>query len=287
MPPGDGLRVDPDDLTAHAAHLSRCADSIDAARQAGRHVRLGADAYGQLCAIMPVLLDGLQRTLTDGIGTAATSVGTPPGSCGPAPSATAPPTRTPRTCSTGYDSVGDHEPAGRRRLGHRAERLGGRVDLRGHRTHRPGRTHRQLDRRQPRRRQRRPRRARPGVRPGRGAPPVRHRLAHRTRQAAQRGLDWLAGDPAEITAHAQTWRNVAASLREDAAELAHAVRTEVAGWTGAAATGYRRWAAEQQQAVTGRRRAPRRWPRSPRAPPGWSRPCGYWSATPSPPACPA
>ncbi|WMF04527.1 WXG100 family type VII secretion target [Micromonospora robiginosa] len=64
-------------------------------------------------------------------------------------------------------------------------------------------------------------------------------------------LDWLAGDPAEITAHAQTWRNVAASLREDAADLARAVRTEVAGWTGAAGTGYRRWADEQQQAVTG------------------------------------
>ncbi|WBC15869.1 hypothetical protein O7600_03235 [Micromonospora sp. WMMA1998] len=64
-------------------------------------------------------------------------------------------------------------------------------------------------------------------------------------------LDWLAGDPAEITAHAQTWRNVAASLGEDAAELAHAVRTEVAGWTGTAATGYRRWAGEQQQAITG------------------------------------
>ena len=26
-------------------------------------------------------------------------------------------------------------------------------------------------------------------------------------------LDWLAGDPAQITAHAQTWRNVAVSLR--------------------------------------------------------------------------
>ena len=64
-------------------------------------------------------------------------------------------------------------------------------------------------------------------------------------------LDWLAGDPAEITAHARTWRNVAASLREDAAELTHAVRTEVAGWTGAAATGYRSWAGEQQQAIIG------------------------------------
>ncbi|MEU7810227.1 type VII secretion target [Micromonospora chalcea] len=74
MPPGDGLQVDPDDLTAHAANLARRADSIDTARQAGHQVRLGADAYGPLCAIMPVLLDGLQRTLTDGIGTAATSV---------------------------------------------------------------------------------------------------------------------------------------------------------------------------------------------------------------------
>ncbi|MDG4800990.1 WXG100 family type VII secretion target [Micromonospora sp. WMMD980] len=64
-------------------------------------------------------------------------------------------------------------------------------------------------------------------------------------------LDWLAGDPAEITAHAQTWRNVAASLREDAADLAHAVRTEVAGWTGTAGMGYRLWAHEQQQAITG------------------------------------
>ncbi|MDX5459117.1 type VII secretion target [Micromonospora tulbaghiae] len=74
MPAGDGLQVDPDDLAAHAAHLDRCAGSIDTARQAGQHVRLSAEAYGQLCAIMPVLLDGLQRTLTDGIGTAAASV---------------------------------------------------------------------------------------------------------------------------------------------------------------------------------------------------------------------
>ncbi|WFE55426.1 type VII secretion target [Micromonospora sp. WMMD712] len=74
MAAGDGIRVDPDDLIAHATHVDRCADSLDTTRQAGQHVRLGADAYGQLCAIMPVLLDGLQRTLVDGIGTAAESV---------------------------------------------------------------------------------------------------------------------------------------------------------------------------------------------------------------------
>lgn len=71
MPGGDGIQVDPDGLTRHAARLDRRADSLDTARQAGR---LGAEAYGRLCAVMPVLLDGLQQTLVQGIGTAAGSV---------------------------------------------------------------------------------------------------------------------------------------------------------------------------------------------------------------------
>ncbi|MFG1866980.1 type VII secretion target [Micromonospora arborensis] len=73
MPPGDGIQVDPDDVTAHAGRLDRCAGNLDTARQAGQHVRLGGDAYGQLCAMMPMLLDGLQRTLLDGVGAAAES----------------------------------------------------------------------------------------------------------------------------------------------------------------------------------------------------------------------
>ncbi|MGC5663741.1 WXG100 family type VII secretion target [Micromonospora sp. WMMD723] len=64
-------------------------------------------------------------------------------------------------------------------------------------------------------------------------------------------LDWLAGDPAQITAHAQTWRNVAAALRRDAAELTQAVRTEVTGWGGSAGSAYRAWATEQHRAITG------------------------------------
>ncbi|MFG1765739.1 WXG100 family type VII secretion target [Micromonospora parva] len=64
-------------------------------------------------------------------------------------------------------------------------------------------------------------------------------------------LDWLAGDPAQITAHAQTWRTVAGSLRDDAAELARAVRNDVAGWGGSAGPAYRAWANEQHQAITG------------------------------------
>ncbi|MET8234240.1 WXG100 family type VII secretion target [Micromonospora sp. NPDC005298] len=64
-------------------------------------------------------------------------------------------------------------------------------------------------------------------------------------------LDWLAGNPAEITAHAQTWRRVAASLRDDATGLAAAVRTDVAAWGGSAGPAYRNWAGEQQQALIG------------------------------------
>jgi uncharacterized protein YukE len=63
----------------------------------------------------------------------------------------------------------------------------------------------------------------------------------------RQALDWLAGDPAQITAHAQTWRNVAASLKDGAAELA----ADVADWQGAAASAYRIWATQQQQAIAG------------------------------------
>ncbi|MEV4721489.1 WXG100 family type VII secretion target [Micromonospora noduli] len=64
-------------------------------------------------------------------------------------------------------------------------------------------------------------------------------------------LDWLAGKPAEITAHAETWRNVANSLREEAAGLAAAVRTDIGAWGGSAGPAYRNWAGEQQQAIVG------------------------------------
>ncbi|MCX4391249.1 ESX-1 secretion-associated protein [Micromonospora peucetia] len=74
MPPGDGIHVRPENLTAHAGRLDQAADRLDTAKAAGQHVRLGAHAYGQLCALMPMLLDDLQRTLVDGIGTAAGSV---------------------------------------------------------------------------------------------------------------------------------------------------------------------------------------------------------------------
>jgi uncharacterized protein YukE len=62
-------------------------------------------------------------------------------------------------------------------------------------------------------------------------------------------LDWLAGDPGQISAHAQTWRNIAASLRERAGDLDRAVRWGTEEWKGAAADAYRTWTGQQKDAV--------------------------------------
>lgn len=62
-------------------------------------------------------------------------------------------------------------------------------------------------------------------------------------------LDWLAGDPGQIAAHAQTWRNIAVSLRNRAGDLDRAVRWDTAEWRGAAADAYRTWAGQQRDSV--------------------------------------
>lgn len=64
-------------------------------------------------------------------------------------------------------------------------------------------------------------------------------------------LDWLAGDPAQIAGHAQTWRNVAASLRSDVTAFGQGAATGVSGWRGTAATAYQTWASHQQTVLGG------------------------------------
>jgi uncharacterized protein YukE len=68
-------------------------------------------------------------------------------------------------------------------------------------------------------------------------------------------LDWLAGDPDQITAHAQTWRDVAAHTRDVAADLQAAVAAQIGEWGGASATAYRGHLAGQVQAMNGLARA--------------------------------
>jgi uncharacterized protein YukE len=64
-------------------------------------------------------------------------------------------------------------------------------------------------------------------------------------------LDWLAGDPAQIAAHANTWRNIAQALYDSASDLTHTATTDLVDWHGVAAAAYRVWSAEQRAAVEG------------------------------------
>ncbi|MGH3546762.1 MAG: hypothetical protein ACRDQU_01260 [Pseudonocardiaceae bacterium] len=52
-------------------------------------------------------------------------------------------------------------------------------------------------------------------------------------------LDWLAGSPDAITAHAQTWGNVADAVTAARQDYAHAVSGDLMTWQGAAAEAYR------------------------------------------------
>jgi hypothetical protein len=62
-------------------------------------------------------------------------------------------------------------------------------------------------------------------------------------------LDWLAGDPAQIAAYAETWRNVARAARQAAADLGDSVARDIKQWTGAAADAYRARASEHEGAL--------------------------------------
>jgi hypothetical protein len=62
-------------------------------------------------------------------------------------------------------------------------------------------------------------------------------------------LDWLAGDPDQISAYARTWTNVATAMRDAAADLDAAVRADLVAWRLSAAEAYRRHAASDAAAL--------------------------------------
>jgi hypothetical protein len=70
----DQFGVRPGDLVAHAATVDGIAGRVDTAAQAGAATRAGDEAYGKLCVMVPALLNVLQDTLVDGIGSAAGSL---------------------------------------------------------------------------------------------------------------------------------------------------------------------------------------------------------------------
>ncbi|GAA2487433.1 hypothetical protein [Winogradskya humida] len=55
----------------------------------------------------------------------------------------------------------------------------------------------------------------------------------------QEALDWLAGQPDEVAAHAATWRNVAAATIATQQRYADAVRSQTAEWSGSSGDAYR------------------------------------------------
>ncbi|MFI7540050.1 DUF4157 domain-containing protein [Actinoplanes sp. NPDC049599] len=70
-------------------------------------------------------------------------------------------------------------------------------------------------------------------------------------QPLKDALDWLAGNPDEVAAHAATWRNVAAATTGTLQQFADAVRAQTAEWTGASGDAYRNHAAQQLDAMGG------------------------------------
>jgi Excreted virulence factor EspC, type VII ESX diderm len=68
------VQVSASALVSHAGAVDRIGDGLTTAVQAGEAVRMGADAYGKLCQFVPLLLNGLQHAMVDGMAAAAESV---------------------------------------------------------------------------------------------------------------------------------------------------------------------------------------------------------------------
>lgn len=64
-------------------------------------------------------------------------------------------------------------------------------------------------------------------------------------------LDWLAGNPDAITAHATTWQNVARFTADAQAQFLDALRAEIADWQGGSGDAYRHHAGIVAQVMQG------------------------------------
>jgi hypothetical protein len=68
------VQVDAAALVSHAGEVDRIGDGLTSAVRAGEAVRIGIGAYGRLCQFVPVLLNGLQQAMVEGMAAAAESV---------------------------------------------------------------------------------------------------------------------------------------------------------------------------------------------------------------------
>jgi hypothetical protein len=70
----DQVGVRSTELITHGRAVEAIADRVSTAASAGAAVRAGGEAYGQLCVMVPVMLNALQEVLVDGIRSAAASL---------------------------------------------------------------------------------------------------------------------------------------------------------------------------------------------------------------------
>lgn len=70
----DDLTVLPDAITVHSGQLDAVADQAAIAHQAGRAIRVDQNAYGQLCTVVPLMVNALQDLVLEAIDTAADSL---------------------------------------------------------------------------------------------------------------------------------------------------------------------------------------------------------------------
>ncbi|MFI5894083.1 type VII secretion target [Actinoplanes sp. NPDC051513] len=70
----DQLSVRHTELVTHAGHVEAIADRLTTAAGAGRAVRADNGAYGQLCVMVPAMLNVLHDILVDGLDECAESL---------------------------------------------------------------------------------------------------------------------------------------------------------------------------------------------------------------------
>ena len=72
--PADQMRIPLQAVVGHAGSVDSAADGMDLGRSAAAQVRMGAEAYGKICAFLPGLIDPIGGTAVSALAEAASSL---------------------------------------------------------------------------------------------------------------------------------------------------------------------------------------------------------------------
>ena len=62
-----GISIDPEELRNHANHLRSLHDRFAAIKEASAHVQMSDDAYGQLCQMLPPIMEERHQDQDEGV----------------------------------------------------------------------------------------------------------------------------------------------------------------------------------------------------------------------------